>query len=85
MKILAANLIFRLVAACESIVEPMSRIHGLIKRCASAIGLGTSGLSHRRKGEEILCSAHCTLYNGFAVHLKAEPITPWSVDLLLIG
>ena len=50
MRILAANLIFRLVAACESIVEPMSRIHGLIRRCASAIGLNTFGLSHRKKG-----------------------------------
>ena len=52
MRILAANLIFRLVAACESIVEPMSRIHGLIRRCASAIGLSTFGLSHRKKGGE---------------------------------
>ena len=50
MRILAATLIFRLVAACESMVEPMSKIHVLIRRCASAIGLGRSGLSLRQKG-----------------------------------
>ena len=76
MKILAANLVFRLVAACKSIVEPMSTIHGVTRRCASAIGLGMSGLYHRLKGGGgILCSTQCTLYNGFGVHLKAEPIT----------
>ena len=60
MRILAANVIFRLVAACESIVEPMSRIHGLIRRCAIAIGLGTSGLSHRKKrgGDSLLRPLH---------------------------
>ena len=48
------------------------------------IGLGTSGVSSP-KGGGILCSAHCTLNNGFAVHLKAEPITLSSVDLLMVG
>ena len=38
-----------------------------------------------QNGGGILCFAHCTLYNGFAVHLKAEPITRSSVDLLIIG
>ena len=70
---------------CESIIEPMSGIHGLIRRCTDAIGLGTSLVSYRKKGG-ILYSVHCTLYSVFAVHLKAEQlISLSSIDLLLIG
>ena len=60
MRILAANLTFRLVAVCEIIVEPMSRIYGLIRRCTNAIGLGTSRLSHRKRGggNSLLCPLH---------------------------
>ena len=64
MRILAENLIHWLVDACESIVEPMRQIRGLIKRCSDSIGLGMSGCLIAKKGRNS-CPAHCPLYNGY--------------------
>ena len=61
----AANLIDRLVAACESIVEPMSTNSWPDKEMYRFYwSRHVSVVSSRKRGEGILCSAHCTLYNG---------------------
>ena len=93
MRILAENLVFRLVAACESIVEPRSTIRGLIRRCTDAIGLGTSLLSHRKKGwgDSLLRPLHiiywvrCSFEGRTNIAVVCWPAVDWLIASLLSG
>ena len=59
---------------CEIIVKPNSTIHSLIRRCASAISLGTSGCLNAKRGEFF---APPTAYyiTGSLFLWTADPIT----------